>query len=177
MANDEQGHIHMSILILKKPHCDIPYTVQGYAIRSKFLKQSSQALLGIFLTWHSCGWTFVADSITAILEQQFRLEPHKFPVQPSPITIAHMRSPQTFNTHADMETVNLVTSGGVNNMVSVTLWEGIISAIPSASFIRGLVLCTCGPTGYITNSVILLKMMKDLNIFDFVLIFSVVVPP
>ncbi|KAG2360973.1 hypothetical protein BDR07DRAFT_1288413, partial [Suillus spraguei] len=39
-------------------------------------------------------------------------------------------------------------------------------------FIRGLVLCTCGPTGRITKSVTMLKMMVDLNIFDFVLVFS-----
>ncbi|KAG1837429.1 hypothetical protein C8R48DRAFT_622843 [Suillus tomentosus] len=39
-------------------------------------------------------------------------------------------------------------------------------------FSRGLVLCTCGPTGRITKSVTMLKMMVELNIFDFVLVFS-----
>ncbi|KAG2354160.1 hypothetical protein BDR07DRAFT_1306932, partial [Suillus spraguei] len=36
----------------------------------------------------------------------------------------------------------------------------------------GLVLCTCGPTGRITKSVTMLKIMVDLNVFDFVLVFS-----
>lgn len=56
------------------------YIVRGYAIRSKFLKRSPHPMLGIFLTWHGYGRRFVADTISSLLEQQFRSELHKVPL-------------------------------------------------------------------------------------------------
>ncbi|KAG1818610.1 uncharacterized protein BJ212DRAFT_1298680 [Suillus subaureus] len=125
----------------------IPYMVHCYTIQSRFLMHNPALFLDDF--------RWVTDQNN------------------------HCNILVFINTYTDMSMGNLVALGGTNNSVSITPWEmlenyigdhfqrasQVIRTINTSHgdkpFMHGLVLCSCGPTGQISNSVTLLKKMVE----------------
>ncbi|OJA20362.1 hypothetical protein AZE42_07311 [Rhizopogon vesiculosus] len=92
------------------------------------------------------------------------------------------------NTHSDTATGNLVVAGNAENPQSLPMYqllkfylgEHLKSATQAIAkinkttrlgpYIRGLVICSCGSTGRVTESVNALKQLVECDIFDFVLV-------